>query len=103
MDVKGICNRSPLVLSPRVLLCLIQQLSCDLDDDTIVKLGWMLDFAGVLDVSDPVIAPHANSILENVKQVLLTQWWSTTRPIQSEANTIRLLIRVFDSLMMTIA
>lgn len=65
-----------------------------------MKLEWILlilDFVGILDPSDPEIALNAHSIFENIKQEF-NEWWATTETMQSEARSIGLLIRVFDSL-----
>ncbi|KAE9599140.1 hypothetical protein Lalb_Chr15g0088381 [Lupinus albus] len=100
VDLTGILTMVPLPLSQGVLLSLLQQLSCDINTETPKKLSWMTDVAASLNPVDPSISSHVRLILD---QVYLTlghhRTLSTTSP--TEASTIRLLMHVINSVLVS--
>ncbi|OIW13883.1 hypothetical protein TanjilG_31772 [Lupinus angustifolius] len=100
VDLAGILTMVPLPLSQGVLLSLLQQLSCDVNSETPKKLAWMTDVAAALNPVDPTISAHVRLILD---QVYLTlghhRTLSTTSP--TEASTIRLLMHVINSVLVS--
>ncbi|CAL0334532.1 unnamed protein product [Lupinus luteus] len=100
VDLAGILTMVPLPLSQGVLLSLLQQLSCDINTETPKNLAWMTDVAAALNPVDPTISAHVRLILD---QVYLTlghhRTLSTTSP--SEASTIRLLMHVINSVLVS--
>nr|KYP62802.1 Enhancer of mRNA-decapping protein 4 isogeny [Cajanus cajan] len=90
----------PLPLSQGVLLSLLQQLSCDISSETPRKLAWMTDVAAAINPADPRIAAHVRRILDQVYRTLGHQrTLPTTSP--SEASTIRLLMHVINSVLLS--
>lgn len=89
----------PLPLSQGVLLSLLQQLACDISNDTPRKLAWMTDVAAAINSADPMIAMHVRPIFEQVYQIL-----NHHRPLitsGAEISSIRLLMHVINSMLMT--
>lgn len=100
VDLAGILAIVPLPLSQGVLLSLLQQLSCDIKTDTPRKLAWMTDVAAAINPTDPRIAAHVRRILNEVYRTLgHHRNLSTTSP--SEASTIRLLMHVINSVLLS--
>lgn len=100
VDLAGILAIVPLPLSQGVLLSLLQQLSCDINKDKPRKLAWMTDVASVINPADPRIAAHVRPILDQVYQTLNHhRSLPTTSP--SEASTIRLLMHVINSVLLS--
>ncbi|XP_031478958.1 enhancer of mRNA-decapping protein 4 isoform X2 [Nymphaea colorata] len=99
VDLQGILSTSPLPLSQGVLLSLVQQLACDLGNETTRKLSWVTEAAMALNPSDPMIIMHARPILEQVYQMLMRQRAVTTA--SGEANSIRMVIHVITSILKT--
>lgn len=90
----------PLPLSQGVVLSLLQQLACDINNNRPRKLDWMTDVAAAVNPKDPVIAMHAPSIFEQVYQLLDHQRTSPTMT-GNELSIIRLLLHVINSMIMT--
>ncbi|KAE9591549.1 putative transcription factor WD40-like family [Lupinus albus] len=100
VDLAGILTMVPLPLSQGVLLSLLQQLSCDITIETPGKLAWMTDVAAALNPVDPRISAHVRPILDQVYQTLSHhRTLSTTSP--AEASTIRLLMHVINSVLVS--
>jgi len=100
VDLSGILAMVPLPLSQGVLLSLLQQLSCDIGTDTPRKLAWMTDVAAAINPADPRIAAHVRRILDQVSRTLgHHRNLPTTSP--SEASTIRLLMHVINSVLLS--
>ncbi|KAL2341441.1 hypothetical protein Fmac_009381 [Flemingia macrophylla] len=100
VDLAGILAMVPLPLSQGVLLSLLQQLSCDISSETPRKLAWMTDVAAAINPADPRIAAHVRRILDQVYRTLGHQrTLPTTSP--SEASTIRLLMHVINSVLLS--
>ncbi|XP_027932670.1 enhancer of mRNA-decapping protein 4-like isoform X2 [Vigna unguiculata] len=100
VDLSGILAMVPLPLSQGVLLSLLQQLSCDISTDTPRKLAWMTDVAAAINPADPRIAAHVRRILDQVSHTLgHHRNLPTTSP--SEASTIRLLMHVINSVLLS--
>ncbi|TKY72296.1 Enhancer of mRNA-decapping protein 4 [Spatholobus suberectus] len=100
VDLAGILAMVPLPLSQGVLLSLLQQLSCDINTDTPRKLAWMTDVAAAINPADPRIAAHVRRILDQVYRTLgHHRNLPTTSP--SEASTIRLLMHVINSVLLS--
>lgn len=58
VDLETLLTTTPLPLSQGVLLALVQQLGCDLGNDTSKKLTWIKDAALALNPHDPGLPPH---------------------------------------------
>ncbi|KDO74036.1 hypothetical protein CISIN_1g001070mg [Citrus sinensis] len=100
VDMHGLLSMVPLPLSQGVLLSLLQQLACDINKDTARKLAWLTDVAAAINPADPMIAVHARPIFEQVYQRLHHQRSSPTIS-GAELSSIRLLIHVINSMLMT--
>ena len=53
-----------------VLLSLIQQLSCDLQRNTLLKTAWVRDAMLMLDTGNPMFASHVAPVLSDVARAL---------------------------------
>lgn len=100
VDLHGLCSMAPLPLSQGVLLALLQQLSCDLASETQRKIGWMTDVAVAINPTDPMITSHIRPIFEQVYNRLLHQRTLQTTTV-AEASSIRLIIHVINSVLMS--
>ncbi|KAJ0045186.1 hypothetical protein Pint_03673 [Pistacia integerrima] len=100
VDLHGILATVPLPLSQGVLLSLLQQLAVDINNDTHHKLAWLTDVAAAINPTDPVITTHARPIFDQVYQRLHHQRNSPTIT-GAELSSIRLLMHVINSMMMT--
>lgn len=90
----------PLPLSQGVLLSLLQQLACDINNDTPRKIAWLTDVAAAINPSDLTIAMHTRSIFEQVYQILNHQR-SLPTMTGADLSSIRLLLHVINSMLMT--
>ncbi|CAN4097145.1 unnamed protein product [Withania somnifera] len=70
VDLPGILSMNPLPLSQGVLLSLLQQVACDITNDTTRKLSWMRDVLSAINPADPMIIMHVPPIFEQVNQIL---------------------------------
>ncbi|XP_062161335.1 enhancer of mRNA-decapping protein 4-like [Alnus glutinosa] len=100
VDLPRILSTVPLPLSQGVLLALLQQLAYDTGNETPRKLAWMTDVAVAINPADPTIAVHVHPIFEQVYQILGHQRNLPTTPA-SEASSIRLLMHVINSVLMS--
>ena len=100
VDLHGILSMVPLPLSQGVVLSLLQQLACDINNDTPRKLGWMTEVAAAINPADPMIAMHVRPIFEQVYQILNHQRSMPTIS-GAELSNIRLLMHVINSMLMT--
>ncbi|KAL5576340.1 hypothetical protein UlMin_018039 [Ulmus minor] len=100
VDLQGILSMVPLPLSQGVLLALLQQLACDVSNDTARKLSWMTEVAVAINPSDPIIAMHVRSIFEQVYQIL-NHHRNLPTTTASEGSSIRLLMHVINSVLMS--
>ncbi|KAM4102520.1 hypothetical protein ACJW30_06G007000 [Castanea mollissima] len=100
VDLHGILSMVPLPLSQGVLLSLLQQLACDISNDTTRKLGWMTDVANAIIPADPLIAVHVRPIFDQVYKILNHQRGLPTVS-GAELSSIRLLMHVINSMLMT--
>ncbi|KAG0467995.1 hypothetical protein HPP92_017323 [Vanilla planifolia] len=100
VDPRGILSIVPLPVSQGVLLALLQQLACDIGNDTARKLGWMTDVAAAINPADPIISVHVRPIFEQVYNILAHQ---RTLPLttSAEASSIRLIMHVINSVLMS--
>ncbi|CAI8590480.1 unnamed protein product [Vicia faba] len=98
--LSGILTMTPMPLSQGVLLSLLQQLSCDINTDTPRKLQWMTDVAAAIDPEDTRIAAHVRPILDQVYRTL-GHHRSLPTNSPSEASTIRLLMHVINSVLLS--
>lgn len=80
-------------------MSLVQQLACDLGNETSRKLSWVTEAAMALNPADPMIITHARPILEQVYQMLVRQRAVSTA--SGEANSIRMVIHVITSILKT--
>ncbi|XP_020583906.1 enhancer of mRNA-decapping protein 4-like isoform X2 [Phalaenopsis equestris] len=100
VDLHRICSMMPLPLNQGVLLALLQQLACDISNDTARKLGWMTDVAAAINPSDPIITLHVRPIFEQVYNILAHQR-SLASMTPTEASSIRLIMHVLNSVLMS--
>lgn len=100
VDLRGLLTMVPLPLSQGVLLSLLQQLACDIGNDTPRKLGWMTDVAAAINPADPRIAVHVRPIFEQVYQILHHQR-SLPTMTGAEQSSIRLVMHVINSVLLT--
>lgn len=99
-DLQGILSLVPLPLSQGVLLALLQQLACDISNDKPRKLAWMTEVALAINPADPLIMMHGRPIFEEVYQRLSHHRNLPTTAAQ-DANSIRLLMHVINSVLMS--
>ncbi|KAF7831233.1 enhancer of mRNA-decapping protein 4-like [Senna tora] len=100
VDLRGLLSMVPLPLSQGVVLSLLQQLACDINNDPPRKLSWLTDVATVINPADPMIAMHVRPIFEQVYQILNHQR-SVPTMTGSDHASIRLLMHVINSMLMT--
>ncbi|KAK4755116.1 hypothetical protein SAY87_008873 [Trapa incisa] len=100
VDLGRVLGLVPMPLSQGVLLALLQQLAYDISSDTSKKLSWMTDVAMTISPGDPVIAVHVRPIFDQVYQILGHHRNLPTVPA-SEASSIRLLMHVINSVLMS--
>ncbi|KAG6513328.1 enhancer of mRNA-decapping protein 4-like [Zingiber officinale] len=98
VDLQAICSMVPLPLSQGVLLALLQQLACDISNETSRKVGWMTDVAVAINPADPMIALHVRPIFEQVYSMLGRQR-SLPTTAAPESASIRLLMHVINSVL----
>ncbi|KAL9259879.1 Varicose-related protein [Drosera capensis] len=101
VDLQRILATVPPPLSQGVLLSLLQQLSCDFANDTPRKLTWMTDVAVAINPVDPLIAMHVRPIFEQVYQIL-NHHRSLLTGTPAEISSIRIIMHVINSMLMTI-
>lgn len=97
VDPTALFTMSPPPLSQGVLLALVQQLGCDLGNDTSKKLMWIKDAAIALNPHDPVLAPHMRHFLEKLYANLHALAKTSLSP--ELANSTRLVTCVVHSLL----
>ncbi|KAF4404645.1 hypothetical protein G4B88_006031, partial [Cannabis sativa] len=100
VDLPGIMSLVPLPLSQGVVLALLQQLACDINNDMSRKLAWMTDVAVAINPTDPLIALHVRPIFEKVYQTLEYHRNQSTTSA-SDINNIRLLMHLINSVLMS--
>ncbi|XP_010534815.2 PREDICTED: enhancer of mRNA-decapping protein 4-like isoform X1 [Tarenaya hassleriana] len=100
VDLHGLLAMVTIPLSQGVLLSLMQQLACDINNDTSRKLSWMTDVAAVINPGDQTIAVHARPILEQVYQIL-HHHRSTPGLTGADLSSIRLVMHVINSMLMS--
>ncbi|XP_010928034.1 enhancer of mRNA-decapping protein 4 isoform X2 [Elaeis guineensis] len=100
VDLHAICSTVPLPLNQGVLLALLQQLACDISNETSRKVGWMTDVAVTINPTDPMITVHVRPIFEQVYNILAHQR-SLPTTTASEATNIRLIMHVINSVLMS--
>lgn len=100
VDLPALLSVLPLPLSQGVLLALLQQLACDISNNMARKLAWMTEVAVAINPADPLIAMHVRPVLEQVYQILGHQRNLSTTSA-SDANTIRVLMHVINSVLMS--
>ena len=98
--MQGLCGLNPVPLNQGVLLALFQQLACDIANDTSPKLQWMRAVAMAIQPADQMIAAHVRPIFEQVYGVLAHQQ-SLPRTTPLEANDIRLMMHVINSVLLS--
>ncbi|XP_076935152.1 enhancer of mRNA-decapping protein 4-like [Bidens hawaiensis] len=101
VDLQGLLASNPLPLSQGVLLSLLQQLACDIGNDTAKKLGWMMDVVVAIKPSDGMIAMHVRPIFEQVNLILNHQM-SVPSTSVSELSSIRVVMKLIDSTLRTL-
>ncbi|PWA97490.1 WD40/YVTN repeat-like-containing domain-containing protein [Artemisia annua] len=101
VDLQGILASNPLPLSQGVLLSLLQQLACDIGNDTTRKLSWMMDVVVAIKPSDGIIAMHVRPIFEQVYSILNNQVNVPTNSV-SELSSLRVVIKLINSTLMSL-
>lgn len=100
VDLQRVLTLVPMPLSQGVLLALLQQLACDISNDTSKKLSWMTDVAMAINPADPMIVVHVRPIFDQVYQTL-GHHRNLPMISASEASSIRLLMHVINSVLMS--
>ncbi|KAJ6800468.1 enhancer of mRNA-decapping protein 4-like [Iris pallida] len=100
VDLNAICTMVPLPLNQGVLLALLQQLACDISNETSRKLGWMTDVAVAINPNDPMIVMHIRPIFEQVYSILAHQRSLPTAP-PSELTSLRIIMHVINSVLLS--
>ncbi|KAI3703108.1 hypothetical protein L6452_28863 [Arctium lappa] len=101
VDLQGLLASNPLPLSQGVLLSLLQQLACDIGNDTPKKLAWMMDVVVAIKPSDGMIAMHVRPIFEQVQSILNHQMSIPTTKVP-ELSIIRVVMKLIDSTLRTL-
>ncbi|VFQ82481.1 unnamed protein product [Cuscuta campestris] len=96
VDLLGIVTRNPSPLSQGVLLSLLQQLACDISNETGKKLTWMTHVLSAINPSDPMIAMHVRPIFEQVFGIVNHHYGLPTTTVSEQTN-IRLIQMVIKS------
>ncbi|GKD29916.1 hypothetical protein Tco_1240694 [Tanacetum coccineum] len=97
VDLQGLLTSNPLPLSQGVLLSLLQQLACDIGNDTSKKLAWMMDVVVAIKPSDNMIAMHVRPIFEQVKSILNHQESIPTTSV-AERSSIKIVMKLIGTL-----
>ncbi|GBG60627.1 hypothetical protein CBR_g8647 [Chara braunii] len=100
IDASALFGIQPLPLSQGVLLALVQQLGCDLKNDTARKLVWIQQAALALNPQDPLLARHMRGILEQLYQHLHQQVPLLNNNADM-AGKLRLVIHLVNSLLVS--
>ncbi|XP_076949042.1 enhancer of mRNA-decapping protein 4-like [Bidens hawaiensis] len=100
VDLQGLLTRNPLPLSQGVLLSLLQQLACDIGNETLKKLGWMMDVVVAIKPADGMIAMHVRPIFDQVNSILNHQMSIPTTSV-SELSSIRVVMKLINSTLRT--
>ncbi|GAU13480.1 hypothetical protein TSUD_127770 [Trifolium subterraneum] len=100
VDLHGLMSMVPLPLSQGVVLSLLQQLACDINNDMSRKIVWMTDVSTAINPSDPMITMHVRPIFEQVYQILNHQR-SLPSISGADLSNIRLLLHVINSMLTT--
>lgn len=101
VDLQGLLASNPLPLSQGVLLSLLQQLACDIGNDTSKKLAWMMDVVVAIKPSDGMIAMHVRPIFDQVYSILNHQVSVPTTSV-SELSSIRVVMKLINSTLRTL-
>ncbi|KAJ0733992.1 putative transcription factor WD40-like family [Helianthus annuus] len=96
VDLQGILASNPVSLSQGVLLSLLQQLACDIGNDTSKKLNWMMDVVVAIKPTDGIIAMHVRPIFEQVHSILNHQMSVPTTSV-AELSSIRVVMKLINS------
>ncbi|MCE3216983.1 hypothetical protein HAX54_009841, partial [Datura stramonium] len=100
VDLPGILSMNPLPLSQGVLISLLQQLACDISNETARKLSWIGEVLSAINPMDPMIAVHVRPIFDQVYQILIHHRNLPTTTA-AELSSIWLIMHVIHSMMMT--
>ncbi|CAH9064024.1 unnamed protein product [Cuscuta epithymum] len=99
VDLPRIVSMNPCPLSQGVLLSLLQQLACDVSNETDKKLSWMTDVLSAIHPTDPMIAMHVRSIFEQVYHIVNHHRSLPTTTATGQTN-IRLILMVINSVLL---
>jgi enhancer of mRNA-decapping protein 4 len=99
VDLRWLLSMVPLPLNQEVLLYLLQQLVCNINNDLVQKLVWMTDVANAIIPTDPMIAMHVHVrlIFDQVYNMLNHMRCLPTF-ISDELSSIYRLIHVINSM-----
>ncbi|KAK9156395.1 hypothetical protein Sjap_003875 [Stephania japonica] len=100
VNLQGILSMVPIPLSQGVLLALLQQLACDISNETSRKLQWLTDVSVVINSVDPMIVMHVRPIFEQVYQIL-SHHRSLPTTNAADASTIRVVMHVINSMLIS--
>jgi len=99
VDLRWILSVIPLPLSQGVLLTLLWQLACDINNNLLQKLAWMTVVANAMIPTNPGFAVHGKPILFQVCIILNHQ--CTLPTIKSdELSSIHFLMNIINSMLM---
>nr|XP_043627337.1 enhancer of mRNA-decapping protein 4 [Erigeron canadensis] len=101
VDLQGLLTRNPVPLSQGVLLSLLQQLACDIRNDTGKKLQWMMDVVVAIKPSDSMISMHVGPIYKQVYSILDHQINIPNTSV-SELSSMRILMQLINSTLRTL-
>lgn len=100
VDLHAICCTVPPPLSQGVLLALLQQLACDISNETLRKIGWITDVAVQINPADPTITSYVRPIFEQVYSILAHQR-SLPTTAASDLPNLRLVMHVINSVLLS--
>lgn len=100
VDLRSILSTAPFPLSQGVLLSLLQQLACDINNDTARKLTWLVDVATAINPGDQMISVHVRPIFQEVYK-RVHELSSSPVLTGAEHASIRALIYVINFVLMT--
>ncbi|XP_042419624.1 enhancer of mRNA-decapping protein 4-like [Zingiber officinale] len=100
VDLHAICCTVPPPLSQGVLLALLQQLACDISNETLRKISWITDVAVQINPADPTITSYVRPIFEQVYSILAHQR-SLPTTAASDLPNLRLVMHVINSVLLS--
>jgi hypothetical protein len=94
-----IFGKSPLPISQVVLISLIQQLSCEMNKATSLKLTWLRECLLALNPNDPTISEHVRPILTSLLETMEELAPAYSDPSHPHSSSFRTLSHIINSLL----